>query len=119
MLEQALRFLFDSLGLDPEAESSIVELSETMFGRDGRPAISRPDLIPCGQYAERYNKILESGFAWVNLSYVGDLDGRPVVTVELPLESRGSSRTSVNYSGPPRAVEEAGMDATVYLKLSD
>jgi hypothetical protein len=117
MLDQALRLLFDTLGYHLGLEPLMLELSDAMFGNDGRPDILLKDLVPSHQYRERYEEILKSGYAWVNLSYVGNLDQTPIVTVELPHEARGIKETSVNLSGPSRAVVQANMDASVFLRL--
>lgn len=118
MLDRAVRLLFDTLGYHPESEPFMLELSDAMFGSDGRPTISTKDLVPSHLYTKRYEEILSSGYAWVNLSYVGNLDGTPIITVELPREIRGIEQTSVNVSGPPRAVVDANLDATAFLRLS-
>jgi hypothetical protein len=118
MLDQAVRLLFDTLGYHPDSEPLMLELSDAMFGSDGRPTISRTDLVPSHLYTKRYAEILSTGYAWVNLSFVGNLDGTPIITVELPHETRGTKQTSVNISGPPRAVIDANLDAAAFLKLS-
>ena len=119
MLDQAIRRLFESLDYDPDSEPLILELSDAMIGSDGRPRISRADLVPAHLYTKRYAQILSSGYAWVNLSFVGTLDGTPIIAVELPQATQGIERTSVNISGPPRAVIDANLDATAFLKLID
>src|SRR5262249_19645254 len=58
------------------------------------------------------------GFAWLNMSYFGVLEGEALVTIQCPLSpARRSGVTSVNYSGPQKRVADAGWDALSYLAL--
>jgi hypothetical protein len=64
-------------------------------------------------YAARFEQLLDLGFPWINLSCMGVLRDKLVVAVELPSEHAGPApRTSINLSGPPRAVLDNNWDAS-------
>lgn len=85
---------------------------------------SRPDLDVRGrfqlhdEYEERFHALLREGFAWLNVSCYGLLQGALVVAIEVPgSHSTRGRRTSVNYSGPTAAVVEHNWDATTVLAV--
>jgi len=83
---QAVRFI----------ESSDVDYSEPV------PRVSEPELMTLEGFQHQFESALRSGYAWVNLSALGVLDGSLVVALERPHAATGALRTSVNLSGPAR-----------------
>ena len=59
------------------------------------------------------------GFAWLNMNYCGILRGSGLVLIEYPRGPAGKKGpTSVNFSGPPKLVADAGWDALAYVTLA-
>lgn len=82
--------------------------------------IASADLQTVAQYEERFSALLAKGFAWINLSFYGLIDDKALVTVEFPNHEpagRGAA-TSVNFSGPIRAVSRSSWDARPHIVLS-
>lgn len=82
-----------------------------------RSALKTPD-----EYSARFDELMTSDFAWLNLSYWGTLEGHGLVMVEYPPQSpmrRGTDPvpTSLNFSGPMKLVADAGWDAAAYVTL--
>jgi len=77
-------------------ESSDVDYSEPV------PRVSEPELMTMESFQHRFESAVRSGYAWVNLSALGVLDGSLVVALERPRAATGALRTSVNLSGPAR-----------------
>jgi hypothetical protein len=64
--------------------------------------IARNAMHSVTDYEARFESLLATGYAWLNLSALGVLDDELLVCVELPRDSVGAyGRTSVNFSGPP------------------
>ena len=90
---------------DPMLEVRIVEIGpKTIMGLDGRPRVRRDDLLRPSEYAERFEKLMRLGFAWVNVRYYGIDDASVVVGVETPRAPDDSAETVVQYSGPTVSV---------------
>jgi hypothetical protein len=61
---------------------------------------------------------MSSGLPWLNVSCIGVVNDKLIVTIELAHASSDvSNRTSVNYSGPPKVVLEHGWDAAQVLAI--
>ncbi len=124
MLQQRLDLLFRMMAGQPgqppvQGHVVIAELTKDRFDHQGRPVIAIAELHTVEQYDDRFSALMAMGFAWINLSYYGLLDGKALVTVEFPNDepTRRSPVTSVNLTGPPRAVSESAWDARPHLVL--
>jgi hypothetical protein len=123
MLQQHLADLFrvTSGGHGQPPSPTGVVIAELADGLDeqGRPVIRKADLRTAKAYERRFEELLATGPAWINLNYCGLLDGMALVLVEFP-ERRSGSRspsTSVNLSGPPATVAASGWDARSYVAV--
>ncbi len=106
------------LALKDRDDVVILELSKDHYLR-GRMVIAAAELQTVEQYEERFAELMTKGFAWLNLSFYGFLDGRGLVTVEFPNVTPGRCRdTSVNFSGPMRAVADTSWDARPHVVLT-
>jgi hypothetical protein len=75
----------------------------------GPPRVREESLRTPEQYEARFQQLIEAGFAWLNMSCCGVFRGHALVTIEYPRNvARAKGRTSVNFSGPPRLVADAG-----------
>lgn len=56
------------------------------------------------QFVTEFDRILNSGYSWINLNYAGAIDQTAVVIVELPKSTSNvpRHRVSINLSGPLR-----------------
>lgn len=124
MLQQQIDLLFRKMageaGQPPVADDVVIaELSKETFDVRGRPVIARDELRTIEQYEERFSELMAKGFAWINLSSFGLLDGTALVTVEFPNYERvgGRAITSVNFSGPLQAVARSTWDARPHIVL--
>ncbi len=80
--------------------------------------MKRADYRAPTDYEARFQELLVSGIPWINVSCYGMDDRKLVVAVEIPGNScRQANRTSINYSGPPRAVSDHGWDAKEALAI--
>lgn len=86
------------------------------YDGSGLPIVRRASLAEPAKYAVRFAELVARGYSWLNLSFYGFLDGRPLIAVELPISPSGTT-TSVNYSGPSKVVTDAGGDARVGISL--
>ncbi len=101
----------------PPASVLIAELGPDDF-EGGPPRIREKSLRTPTEYEARFTALLGSGFAWLNMSYCGVLRGHALVLIECPRDvARGKGATSVNFSGPPKLVADAGWDALAYVIL--
>lgn len=113
-LQHALDRLLQAQGPAP---GDIVIIERT--AAEGEPwIVDRARLRSAAAYAPRFADLLNRGFDWLNVSYYGQLEGRPLVVVEVPPgDPTGAPRTSINFSGPTRAVTDAGGDAAAVVTL--
>lgn len=96
----------------------LVEVCADDYDASGRPIVRRASLVEPSGYAARFSKLLTSGYSWLNLSFYGFLDDRPLIAIELPRNTGApGTTTSVNYSGPSRLVSDAGGDARAGISL--
>ena len=96
----------------------IAELHPDDF--DGnRPRIGPENFRSAEDYEVRFEELMTMGFAWVNMNYCGVLRGQGLILVECPKSpARARGPTSINYSGPPKLVADAGWDALAYIILT-
>lgn len=120
-LQGLLEFLKKQGTPPPTLEMSVVEVSAgTETDERGRLRIERSELRDPSDYETRFEALIKSGLPWLNVSCIGVSDSKLIVTVELPrVSSDVSARTSVNYSGPSKAVLEHGWDAAQVLALQE
>jgi hypothetical protein len=95
----------------------IVEVGADDYDGSGFPIVRRASLAGPATCSARFSQLLTSGYAWLNLSFYGLLDGNPLIAIETPQRGPTSATTSVNYSGPPKAVTDAGGDARAGIIL--
>jgi hypothetical protein len=104
--------------LFPES-SHILEIDSTALADDrGRIIARSADLRAPADYAPRFEELLNQGLPWINVTCYGRWNGKWIVGIELPAPAgKRSPSTSLNYSGPPRAVIERGWNAEAALAL--
>ena len=123
LLQQKLDLLFRMMvgqpGLPPVPNDVVIaELSRDHFDVRGRPVFAATDLHTVEHYEERFSELMAQGFAWLNLNFYGFLDGKGLVMVEFPNNPpRRCPATSVNFSGPTRAVSDSSWDARPHVEL--
>src|SRR5678815_857698 len=85
----------------------IVKRRHLASGEDGGQILIAPAPQPAATYAVRLADLLRAGYPWINFNGAGIDDGRLLVGVDFP-EATGvpTDKTSVNLSGPTRAVQE-------------
>jgi hypothetical protein len=81
--------------------------------------IDRSALHGVVHYAPRFAELLATGYAWLNLSCYGVLEGVAIFAVEVPREPAGVAhgRTAVNFSGPPTQL--SNWDAAGWISIDD
>lgn len=87
----------------PDFESTVFfETSSARLAEDGRWIISAKALLSAAEFAPRFDVLVVSGYAWLNLSVHGVSHQALIIGVEVPLTATGvpAGLTSVNYSGP-------------------
>jgi hypothetical protein len=123
MLDEKLRQLFALVAGGPDQPPTptsilIAELKPEDF-EGSRPRVREENLRTPKEYEARFMELLDSGFAWLNMSYCGVLRGHALVIIEYPKSAaRAKGGTSVNYSGPPKVVANAGWDALAYVSVT-
>jgi len=124
-LHQKLDELFRlvcSAGSPPVPERFLITEVGPKDYKDAHPVIDTSKLMPEQEYVDRFSHLVGAGYPWLNLSYYGLLGGVGLVVVELPAAAptpgTRQPRTSVNYSGPVKAVRDAGWDVTGYVVLA-
>lgn len=95
----------------------LVEVGADDYDGSGLPIVRRASLAKPAAYAVRFSQLVASGYSWLNLSFYGLLEGHPLIAVEVPRSGGTAATTSVNYSGPSKAVTDAGGDARVGIAL--
>lgn len=119
-LDDHLRSLLSQFGQGSSVNDVVVvELHSRSFDEAGIALVSSRDLVSAADYERRFEQLLSTGYGWINLSYYGLLDGRPLVMIELPWSASGATETFVNYSGPSKRVRDAGGDARAGIKFSE
>jgi hypothetical protein len=118
-LRQLFQFVCDGPGKPPSPQSVLIaELKPEEFVI-GPPRVKQESLRTPEEYEARFQELLDAGFAWLNMNYAGAFRGQGLVLIEYPRSvARSKGRTSVNFSGPPRLVADAGWDALAYVILT-
>lgn len=80
-----------------------------------RPRVRGSAIRTATEYRERFKEVLHSGYSDICLYFLGLLQGRPIVLVNLPESPTGAEHTYVTISAPPRDVVDAGGDATAAM----
>ena len=105
--EQA-RHLMTELGAPPCEDVLVGESVE--YGAGGIPR-KLGDLFGIDEYRARFADLTSRGLGWINLHAVGVLGTHLVLSIEAPTLPQGSAGwTSVNLSGPTRAMIDRGFD---------
>lgn len=114
------RFLEQAGVVPPSRDVRIVEIGPTTpVDEKGRfclaPRAPQDPLL----YGARFEELQSLGLPWINVSCYGVMGAHLIVVVEVPAAPSGRSpRTSINYSGPSKAVLRNGWDAGVVLALA-
>ena len=122
-LSDALQGLFEFLKKQGEApptrEVCVLEIgADRSVDQLGRFLVRADELREPGGYEARFEVLMKSGLPWINVSCVGVIGGKLVVGIEFPRASSDSSaRTSLNYSGPVKAVLDQNWNADPVLVL--
>ncbi len=88
----------------------------------GRVIVERRELRSAEEYAPRFEELLASGYAWVNVNLCGVLGNIVVVVVTVPAHTSSRTppiQTSVNYSGPTKGVLANELDVAAALAFLD
>ncbi len=113
-LQQLFTFLTNSDLSPPSRDVRLIEIpGDAVVDGLGRLRLFRENLHELSEYEAQFEAIMNSGFPWINVSCYGIYEDHLIVAIEIPkMEvSKGSSRrSSVNYSGPSKAVVEQGWD---------
>jgi hypothetical protein len=115
-----LEFTKSHVGPPPNADVLVVEVRAGVpVDARGRLCLVRDDFFEPDDYESRFGELLGSGVAWINLSCLGLLNGRLVVSVEYQRSPSGPvvRAPSINYSGPPKLVLQHGWDAAHVLSV--
>ena len=106
ILDELLRRMTGADRQPPRPEDVVVaEVDAGAFDARGRPTICMASLRTPHEYEGRFATLMSSGYAWLNVSFYGFLDGRGVVVIERPQTEPAArcASTAVNLSGPPQA----------------
>lgn len=117
----ALLASLDEAGLAPPSRDvRVIEVPARVPVDDrGRLLLLKSQLLEPSEYADRFAALMESRPPWINMSCYGVLDGMLIVAVEIAdKRTSPSPSTSVNFSGPARAVLDANWDANVAVSLA-
>ena len=93
---------------------SMPEWSDVLVTETTRINITEPLSIVVGVlyglevYRPRFVELVNRGWRWINLNALGLFSGNLILSVETPSSEPTASTTSVNYSGPIKAVAERG-----------
>ena len=117
MLATKVSELFQWLGGAVPRSVYVVELTAKDWNEKRQVVIDAERFKTVEEYESRFGELMGSGYSWINLSYVGDLDGHAILSVELPATASGAPTPSVNYSGPMQSVRAAGGDASDHVRL--
>lgn len=120
-LEELFAFMEKSDHAPPTRDVMLLEITSDLCTDEiGRFRVKRSDLKAVTAFEARFDEILAAGLPWINVSCYGvDLENL-VVGVEVPKGGTGSSsRTSVNYSGPPNSVSAQGWTASNTLVFEE
>jgi len=87
--------------LDDVPDWDGILLTEGFIARNDNQQINRGNLYEPDFFITRFDEVVASGHSWVNLSFVGVLEGKLLISLEDVSSSiiEGCS-TSVNLSGP-------------------
>jgi len=100
------RWLLD-LGV-PEWDD-ILLTEDVVWDAQSRRIVQLGELHTADDYRGRFTDLATRGWPWINLHALGLLNGRLILSIELPAyEPTGASPTSVNISGPSNWVKEHG-----------
>jgi hypothetical protein len=84
----------------------------------GRILIRSDELREPEGYETRFDELLRLGVPWVNVSCLEVIADALVIGIEFPRPAaEASPRTSVNYSGPAKAVLDSDWSAAPILVL--
>jgi hypothetical protein len=104
----------------PPRPTSVMVAEITPAARKGlKLQFSASDLRSVSEYEDRFEHLVDSGYAWINVSYCGEIRGHGLVLIEYPSSpARGKGAPSMNFGGPPRCVADASWDAGAYVALT-
>ena len=123
-LRELLRHVCGGPGQPPTPGSLLIaEVAEADVSVVGRLRLRRSQLKTPAEYSARFDELMASDFAWLNMNYCGILEEHGLVMIEYPRQRSVRSGTaavptSVNFSGPTKLVADAGWDAGAYVMLA-
>lgn len=107
-LQALVKFLEDLGQPPPSLQIRIVEIGPNASTDErGRLWVERSALQTPEAYEPRFNELMAAGLPWINVSTLG-VEGEFLIVGIETARRGGSSRTSVNYSGPSAAVLQNG-----------
>jgi hypothetical protein len=112
-LNKLSEFLASILTVPESRGFKILEVREHVkTDRAGRLLVRRTELKKPDEFAQRFRELLDQLYPWINVTCFGLFEGDLIVGVEIPRSAERNTRTSVNFSGPPRVVLDHAWDAT-------
>lgn len=75
--------------------TAILIVEDTEITHGPRTKIPRSSLHTPNDFASRFDELVARGYGWINLVGNGVLDGKLIVSVEIPRESSGLASTDV------------------------
>ena len=80
--------------------------------------VERYRLYTPAEFVDRFDTLLAEGYNWINLSGLGLLAGSLIIAVEKPELYSHSPETAINFSAPPRCVEDNGFKLEKFLRIN-
>ncbi|HET8925679.1 MAG TPA: hypothetical protein VFN26_22035 [Candidatus Acidoferrum sp.] len=113
--------LLEDCGLHPPSRDvRIVEISQIRrVSPDGTVHVRRDELRSPLDYEARFDELLRTGYAWLNVSCYGVHDGFLIVAIEVPGPRTlyPGCPTSVNLSGPENRVLDQEWNVAAILTI--
>jgi hypothetical protein len=112
-LKKLCELLATMLTLPESRGFKILEVRENIkTDGAGRLLVRRAELNSPDEFEQRFRELLYQLHPWINMTCYGLFEGDLIVGVEIPRSAERSTRTSVNFSGPPRIALDHAWDAT-------
>lgn len=107
-IESLFQFLAQNGCPPPKCDVLMAEIRpDTPLDERGRVRVRWSALHTPGAFEQRFEEILASGAPWINVTCYGLAREKLLIMVELPrVDAARAPRTSINFSGPVRAVLE-------------
>lgn len=120
-LSDHLDRLLQSLERPPSKDVRIVEIDPDAEWSGGRYYVRQENVYKPLDYENRFDELLRTGYAWLNMSCYGLWNGFLIVAIEMPrataLNMKPRSATSVNLSGPTVGVLARDWNVDAVLRI--